>query len=82
MENTQIILMNHILIVSALLFSILSILAIVLSFKALIEVKALQKSTHSVTWMPAESAKAWADDDKKIKEINSESKEFYRESGF
>lgn len=82
MENLQFITMNHILIVTALFAAVLALFALLFALKAMIEVRALQQSTHSVTWMPADSAKTWADDDKKIKDLNLETKDFYRESGF
>jgi len=81
-EQSHIILTNHLLIISALTSCVLSIIAIIFALKAAIEVRALQKSTHSVSWMPVEAGKSWGDEDKKIKEINKESKDFYTESGF
>lgn len=82
MINAQIVTMEHILIITAIVAAVLAIISIIFALKAMVEVRALQQSTHSVSWMPVNTAKQWADDDKKIKEINKESKEFYDESGF
>jgi hypothetical protein len=66
MDNTIIIL------VCSITACIFSVIALVLGILALIKVIAMEKSTHSIQYMPMEE---WATPENEIEEINKEFKE-------
>ena len=69
MDNTIIIL------VLSITDCIFSIIALILGFLALAKSIGIEKSTHSVQYMPVEEMKEWATPEKEIEEINQEFKE-------
>lgn len=62
-----------ILTICSIVACIFSILALLLGFVALLKIMSLEKSTHSVQYMPVEEN--WASSDDEVKDINKEFKE-------
>lgn len=54
---------------------IFSIIALGLAFLSLAKSLGLEKSTHSVQFMPAEEVRQWATPEKELDKINSDFKE-------
>lgn len=65
--------LNVILLVCTILACTFSVLSLLLGVTALLKVMSMEKSTHTMQWMPAEQT--WADTDAEIEEINKEFKE-------
>ena len=66
---------NVIMLTCAATACVFSIIALVLGFIALAKVYGVEKSTHSVQFMPAEKFSDWATPESEINQINEEFKE-------
>ena len=64
-----------IILVCSITACIFSIIALGLAFLSLAKSLGLEKSTHSVQFMPAEEVRQWATPDKDLDKINSDFKE-------
>jgi hypothetical protein len=64
-----------IILVCSITACIFSIIALCLAFLSLAKAIGLEKSTHSVQFMPADEVRQWATPEKDIDEINKEFKE-------
>ena len=62
-----------ILTICSIVACIFSLIALILGFVALLKVMSMEKSTHSVQYMPVDPE--WASSDEDVKDINEEFKE-------
>ena len=70
-----------IIMVCSITACIFSVVALILGFISLAKSVGIEKSTHSVQFMPPEQIEGWATPEKEIKEINEEFREEYESLG-